>query len=285
MIACPNCGKDNELGRIFCLKCGTKLDLNAIAAPTSAKNPAMRRARKAAKAVINNTILTTVKILLIALSAAAVTLVFMPPKMTRFKSTVEDGDAFEDKKFQLEDAVNSNNPLVVSLSEHEINGMLKRHVKSLNNDFKSEVKIGSIYASCDNNVITFSVDRKWKYFHIFLVYTTKPELKNGKMVFRPVGGAIGRLPLPRAAVEPYSNLLSPLWAKFKFDKQTLDQLASVKIQTNYVTLTYEKTSLLPGGAPVPAEAPAAATAPAPAPTAAPATAPPGGFTPAPPPAK
>jgi len=269
MIACPNCGKDNELGRIFCLKCGAKLDLNAISAPTSAKNPNLRKARKAAKAVIVNTIFTSVKLLFVAMSAAVITLVFMPPKITRFKSTVEDADTFEEKKFQLEDAVNSNNTLTVNISEREVNSMLKRHVKSLNEDFKSEVKIGSIYASCDNDMMTFSIDRKWKYFHIFLVYAAKPELKNGKMVFRPVSGAIGCFPLPRLAVEPYSNLLTPLWSKFKFDKQTLDQLASVKIQTNYITLTYQKTDMATTGfAPAPS-APAQPPAPAPAPATAP----------------
>jgi zinc ribbon protein len=276
MIACPNCGKDNELGRIFCLKCGAKLDLNAIAAPISAKNPNLRKARKVARVLITNTILTTLKILFMALSAATITLIFMSPRLTRFKTSLEDGDLFEDKKFQLEDAVNSNNPLTVTFSEREINAMLKRHTKSLNDEFKSEVKIGSIYASCDNDTMTFSIDRKWKYFHIFLVYATKPELKNGRMTFNPVAGSVGRFPLPKAAVEPYANLLAPLWAKFKFDKQTIDQLSSIKIATNFVTLTYEKASLLP-------EHPAAAPSPAPAGSApAPSPAPaPSGFTPAP----
>lgn len=282
MIACSNCGKDNELGRIFCLKCGAKLDLNAIAAPSSAKNPAMRKARKAAGAVVSNTFITTAKTLLVALSAAAITLMFMPPAMTRFKSTVQDSDTFDDKKFQLEDAVNSNHSLTVSMGEREINGMLKRHVKSLNNDFKSDVKIGSIYASCDNDMVTFSIDRKWKYFHIFLVYATKPELKSGKMVFKPAGGAIGRLPFPRATWAPYSNLLSPLWEKFRFDKQTLDQLASIKIQTNYVTLAYEKTGLPPGGVTAPAASPVPVPTKVPAPPTAPPSAPAGGFTPEPP---
>lgn len=275
MIACPNCGKDNELGRIFCLKCGAKLDLNAIAAPTSARNPAMRKARKAATAVLVNAFFTTLKLLFVAFSMAVITLIFLPPDITRFKSSVEDGDTFEEKKFMLEDAVNSNTPATINISEREINGMLKRHVKSLNDEFKSEIKLGSIYASCDNDTITFSIDRKWKYFHVFLVYQTKPEVKNGRVVFRPVGGGIGRFPLPKPAVEPYGNLLTPLWAKFKFDKQTLDQVAAVKIQTNYVTLVYEKTALSPTPAATPAAPPAVAPAPTPPPAA-------GGFAPTPP---
>lgn len=285
MIACPNCGKDNELGRIFCLKCGAKLDLNAISAPTSAKNPSLRKAKKAAKAVVVNTVFTTIKVLLVAFSTAVITLIFIPPSMTRFKCTSEDADTFDEKKFQLEDAVNSNSSLAVNISEREINGMLQRHVKKLNEEFKSEIKLGSIYASCENDTIAFSIDRKWRYFHVFLVYTTKPELKNGKILFRPVGGAIGRFPLPQPAIVPYANLLTPLWAKFRFDKQTLDQMSSIKIETNIVTIAYQKTALGAGDVPVaPAPAPAPAAAPnasAPAPATPPSPPASGGFAPAP----
>ena len=30
MVTCPKCGYDNELGRIFCHSCGTKLNLQEI---------------------------------------------------------------------------------------------------------------------------------------------------------------------------------------------------------------------------------------------------------------
>jgi hypothetical protein len=241
MIICPNCGKDNELGRIFCLKCGAKLDLNAVGPPTSAKKPGLRKARKAARALILNTFLKIVKVGLLAFTASVITLVFLPPDHPRYRTTLEDGDRFEEKKFQLEDAINSATPASVTFSEKEINGMLQRHTKAVNDDFKTEVKVGSIYASLHDDVITFSIDRKWKYFHIFLVYTTRPAINNGRFVFDPVSGAIGRFPIPKPLLDPYAELLTPLWTRFKFDKQTLDQVTGVKLETNHVTLSFQKS--------------------------------------------
>lgn len=236
MITCPNCGKDNELGRIFCLKCGAKLDLNAIAPPTSAKNPALRKAKRAAAATVTNAVFKTIKLLFLSLSTAFITLIFLPPDMTRYKPTDEDGDAFEEKKFQLEDAVNNNKPFSATFSEVEINGMLKKYVKTLNDDFKSPVKVGSIYASLGEGTVTLSIDRKWKYFHIFLVYSIKPAVNDGKFVFEPAGGAIGRLPLPKFVLDMYTKLLTPLGERFKLDKQTLDQVTEVKVKPNFITL-------------------------------------------------
>jgi hypothetical protein len=253
MITCPNCGKDNELGRIFCLKCGAKLDLNAVGPPRSAKKPGLRKARKAAKAMIINVFIRIVKVSALAFTASVITLVFLPPSVTRYKTVIQDGDSFDDKKFQLEDAINSATHATIVFSEKEINGMLLRHTKAVNEDFKSGVRVGSIYASIHDDLITFSIDRKWKYFHIFLVYTTRPAVENGKFNFEPVSGAIGRFPIPNLILEPYANLLSPLWTRFKFDKQTLDQVTGVKLQTNHVTLTFQKSDQPAGKTPAPAE--------------------------------
>jgi len=39
MLPCPQCGYDNELGRIFCHRCGQKLDLDAIKPPSRGGKP------------------------------------------------------------------------------------------------------------------------------------------------------------------------------------------------------------------------------------------------------
>jgi hypothetical protein len=66
-------------------------------------------------------------------------------------------------------------------------------------------------------------------------------VNNGKFVFEPVSGSVGRFPIPKLMLDPYANLLTPLWTRFKFDKQTLDQVTGVKIETNHVTLSFQKT--------------------------------------------
>lgn len=277
MIICPNCGKDNELGRIFCLSCGAKLDLNAIAAPTSAKNPSIRKARRALQATMVNALIKSVKLFFLAASAAFISLLFLPPDFVRYRATPQDGDEFDNKKFQLSEAVNSATSASIKFSEVEVNGMLKQHVKALNDNFKSPIKIGSIYASLGNDVVTVAVDRKWLNFHVFLVFKVKPVLKNGKFVFEPVGGAIGRFPLPSAVVPQYVDVFKPLWKRFEFDKQTLDQVSSIEVKPKFVTVTCDPNAVAspaPGG---PAPAPATATA-APATNAAPPAS--GGFAPA-----
>ncbi|MBV9464006.1 MAG: zinc-ribbon domain-containing protein [Verrucomicrobiae bacterium] len=240
MIVCPHCGKDNELGRIFCLNCGAKLDLNAIGAPSSARNPAIRKAKRAIRAKMYHGIFKVVKVGMIAFSSAMITLIFLPPTIVRYKTAPEDSDSFEEKKFQLEDAVNDGTPITLSFSELEINAMLKNYVKALNHGVKSEVVLPTIYAQIDQDELTLVIERQWKFIHIYLLYTTKPVIRENKVRFEPVGGSIGRFRLHPLLLPHYAGLIAPLWERFKFDKQTLDQVGEIKLTPNFATLVYTK---------------------------------------------
>ena len=51
MIECPKCHFSNELGRIFCHQCGSKLDLTKVKAPSEGARVRRRMAMSVGRAV------------------------------------------------------------------------------------------------------------------------------------------------------------------------------------------------------------------------------------------
>ena len=80
MIECPKCNHDNDIGRIFCVKCGEKLEISKVGAPSGMKRISRKTANSKSFAQIASFNLgKLVKIAFLAMGSAVITLVFLPP--------------------------------------------------------------------------------------------------------------------------------------------------------------------------------------------------------------
>ena len=112
---CHKCGNDNDLGRVFCTRCGVKLDLSAVTSDRLAEVARPPWILRNAKWLILGAASILVLILVLA---------FWPASPLAKDATRRDGRAAEQKLGLLNQRYKMNESLTVNISEEEANGYL-----------------------------------------------------------------------------------------------------------------------------------------------------------------
>lgn len=277
MLACPKCGHDNDIGRIFCVKCGEKLEISKVGAPTGVK----RMTRKAGKGkpmgkVVGFIVGKLFKVAALAAAAAFFSVVMLPPRFESKGYTQIHLSSFQEKRAKLEEAVNSQAATTLAFTEAECNSAMAQAVGNL---LKAQgetkgMRLESIYISFTAGKVTVTAQQKWKWYRLTSQLRSKPDNRSGKWVFMPDAAWVGRFRIPPQANDKISDVFANLLADLKDEKKWLESFQSVEIKPGQMILTTK-------GADAPSADPSAPAAPAPPPAADPAA--PAAPAPAPPP--
>ncbi len=114
--ACPSCGEDNPLGRMFCNKCGTKLDMNA------GQITSMRPRREINLGVWVSRIF---RLLVLGALLTLLGLLVWPIAPEGAEGTETDARSFYNKVTRLEQAQRRGEPEEGIFSEAEVNSYLR----------------------------------------------------------------------------------------------------------------------------------------------------------------
>jgi hypothetical protein len=244
MLQCPKCNYDNELGRIFCHSCGTKLDLSQIKPPTEGAK--MRRR-------VKNRVLTTVRLvvelLLIGVLLLGIALICLTPEVKPFQPSGADLNAAEAKRHALDKMVTNRKGGTVVITEAELNTFLNSmtYDKPTGNGIEvtpvamraTLLKDGSIKMEFVGNIHFWSAFEK----HIYVGYECTPVILDGQCQFLPNGGWLGKLPLhPRLLVgfPLVGDYFGRLFENLKDDKKhLLDSLTTITVSKDAVTCAKE----------------------------------------------
>ncbi len=85
IIKCQNCGNENQLGVIYCRKCGTKLDTSSLDPSTAGNAAAQERKHKALKAAILKTIRTVITLAILGAIGYAVYALLAKPSLPDYQ--------------------------------------------------------------------------------------------------------------------------------------------------------------------------------------------------------
>jgi len=242
MVICSKCGYDNELGRIFCHSCGAKLNLSEIKSPSQGGKDLTKKKRKGMGLMLKRMI----GILILAAIVAVIFLALQVPALRPISTSSEDLTSIDKKRFELDGLNLQKNPRTITISETEVNafidtlGLQKSEAKApaiipsklqieLGDGFVTAVYISKIH-------LGGSFDKP-----VCLTYSGALAIEGGHFVFKPIGGAIGSLPVHPLILEKthiFDRCYAKLFVNLDQEKQMLDTLASVSVTQKEILLTY-----------------------------------------------
>ena len=243
MLTCPKCGYDNELGRIFCHQCGTKLDLDQIKPPSRGGKPLQQKRSMG----LGKAISWLVRLVIFGGLILVLFLIAQVPQLTELKTTPHDLESFGRKRANLETAVATRKPAAVSLSSAELNAFLGKPEFEDAQGSGIKVQPVTIQVDLEDGRFTAHFIGKIKAGASFekaiaLSYTAVPKLDGGRLTFEPVAAQIGKLTVPKFILE-HTNFVqgyfAQLFHKLDVEKELLQSLTSISIEPGDVLLEYK----------------------------------------------
>jgi hypothetical protein len=244
MVTCPKCGYDNELGRIFCHSCGTKLDLTEIKSPSQG-GKSLRK--KKAGSPIGRLVRRTVEIAIPAALVIAIYLALQVPGIRPISTTNDDLISADRKRAELDDLATQKQPRAIRISEAELNAFIEtlgfekgeaRTFEVIPTRLQFELGDGVVTAIFVGKVhLGGSVDKQ-----LYLSYTGAPAIEGGTFVFKAVGGSLGALPISPWILEKtgmFDRYYGKVFLRLDHERQVLNSLSSISVTPKEVVLHYQ----------------------------------------------
>jgi hypothetical protein len=243
MIACPKCGFDNELGRIFCHQCGTKLDLNQVK-PPSQGGPKIRRRRKWTPGSIVTRI---VEVIVLAGLVWVIFLMSQVPDVKPIKSTNADLLGADNKRLELDQLVIHEKPGTIEVTEAELNAFIGSLSFGKPKGAGLEFVPASFQTKLDNGTVELIYVGDIKIGtaftkRLYLNFTGVPVVEEHYFEFRPVAAYVGQLPIHPRLLDVTSfiqNAFGRILIKLDHERELLEKLNSITVKSGKAVLTYQ----------------------------------------------
>lgn len=242
MLKCPKCEYDNELGRIFCHQCGTKLDIDQIKPPSRGGKDLRRRQSGG----FGRAIFRTVQIAVLALIVWGIFLLIQVPVVNSVKSTEQDFESISRKEVALQRMIDLQKEASVPITEAEVNAFLgklafeKAEGKGIKvTPSKLQIEFGAkeVTVIVIGRVMAGSALNK----EFSMSYTGVPTVENGRFVFKPVAAAIGALPIHPVVLENsdvIQQYYGQLFRNLTDERRLLGKLSAITVNKERVVLEY-----------------------------------------------
>lgn len=243
MLTCPKCNYDNELGRIFCHQCGTKLDLNQIKASGHGGKSLKRRDSPS----VGRIVLRVVEVAVVAVILWGTYLMWQVPDVKPVTSTAEDQSSAEKKRLTLERAIDQRKAATIQLSEAEANSYLERLGFEKGDDKSLRIAPTSIQIEFEQGAVGLvmlgqleigGAARK----KIYLKCRGVVSVEHGELTFKPVAAVFGAVPIHPRILESTSFMqhhFSELIRNLQEERKLLGKLTAITVEPHRVLLTYE----------------------------------------------
>ena len=254
MLECPKCQHDNDLGRIFCTKCGEKLDITHVGPPSGIS----RKGKKGKKSPPFKEMLSITagkfgKVILLAAITALVTLVWLPPDLQRTTFYVQNAEAYK-TKIELMTSAAPDIVSEIAFEEGDINASMAEAVRTTTEGAGEgwKMRLNSVYFSLRDDLVVVTAENKIKWFRLILQLEAKPFETDGKWEFIPTAVRIGRFQLaPQLGGKKADDAIlqklldfsfKRLWAGAESEKQILESVSKVVVKPGKIILTSKKSA-------------------------------------------
>jgi hypothetical protein len=254
MIVCNACGYDNPLGRVFCHKCGTKLDLAKVRPPGSVDDSkggkgsgavtigVKREEKKKGKSFVK-TLIRIFDVVLIAVVAYCIFRIWQEPT---YKSTGTSPNETEQVKLnreKLEFAIANKSRFKIILTDMAVNSYFQTVSDAGKSSDTGTFRTEKIQLLSEKDLIDIVYVRKiiigsWEK-RIIMQYWGRPIVDGGEFHFQPVRGRIGELGVPSFALGPYERNFARLFQNFDSERELLGKLTTIQVEPGKITLAYE----------------------------------------------
>jgi len=249
MIACQACGHSNPLGRVFCQKCGTKLDLSKVRAPGSGESGGGitvgvkkddEKTKK--KSALRRAIHIFDAVLVVAL-VLFVVLIWQEPPVKNVLNSPSEGDRVKLDRDKLEFAMNTKRKFTLTMTDIGLNSYLASISDITKPETSGTFRTDKIVVLPEQGLVNVVSIRKiviggWSK-NIVMQFVGEPVIDGGEFRFRPVRGSIGKLPVPSFVMGLYENNFARLFQQFSSERGLLGKLSDIQVEPGKITLVYE----------------------------------------------
>lgn len=242
MLICPKCNYENELGRIFCHQCGTKLDLDKIK-PSSGGKIVRRKGRWTVMHIVNRLCWLAVLVFL----GWGLYLIGQTPDLPPVKPTAAEMAAVDGKRAELERSILRKTTFKMEITAAELNTLLA----SL--DLEKQAGSGpgmepiTLQVELGDGTVTLNLLGTARLVgalskKIFISYTGVPTMDNGAFEFKPIAAKIGQVPIhPKVlnGTDCFRKYFGRLLSKLDHEKSLLDQLSSLSVERGQIQINYQ----------------------------------------------
>jgi hypothetical protein len=246
VLKCSQCGHENDLTRVFCQDCGARLDRTEVDASKGPSVPPLVTAGpgnkfkpiKVRRAGGGLGWLKTIVVLVIwAAIIAAVIQAVRPPEDAppEGAGNAAQGNILEG---MLRTSAYSTNPVTYGANPDAINGLLSARLKSGGEDSPIAPVFKRVYVVTGDKTLKVGLEQTISNWPIYVVYEGVPVKSGDKWVLNPVGGQIGRLPIP-ALLSPYiERFFTPVTEALNTQIGYLNNANSIEVTPGQVVLSW-----------------------------------------------
>ena len=239
-LVCPECGHENEPERIYCHRCGARLDRSATASRTSQQKELkdtqrpVRKMLNPQKVAFGRLFFTISKVVLDACAAAAVIQMILPPDVP---SAVKDV-APRQINFDLENAIYSHRPARLEYTEEQVNAYLAYTLKSKQSALnKPLLNFKRAIVGFSEGSVTVTAERALFGYSLYTASAYATHAEEGKMIVSNKGGNIGRLPFPPAIMQFMDIIFADLWSALQREQKLVAKMGAIEFHQKQVLLS------------------------------------------------
>ena len=244
MLICPDCRNENEIERIYCHDCGTKLDRSKLKKDKSIvqeekpeeTQKRIRRMFGGRSDIYKYTCLKMAKILLGACAAAGLLLLISPPT-----------DVPEKKKFSelprqinldLENATMSHRGAQLQYTEQDVIAYLASALRTKQAALdKPLLHFERVFLKMDEGRCQITAERSLFGYSLYTTGIFQVATADGKIVASSCGGGIGRMPIHPEIMKYGDVIFSDLWTALDRERKLVAKLAGIEFHPQSVLLT------------------------------------------------
>ena len=240
-LTCPECRHENEIERIYCHSCGTRLDRSALSARKMPQTEAPEEIQKRLqgmfnqrKARIRSLLLQALKLTLAAGVAAIVVEMLIPPDVPHNKKS---DNLPPQINMDLEMMIQYHRPPFLRYDEDGVNGFIANTLRT-----KKE-KLNHPLIDFNRAMVRFSdgrcrltVERSIFGYSIYMSGIYAVELRDGKLSSPVGGGSVGRLQIHPQLMKYAGFLFGDLVTAMQREAKQLSRIGSIEFHDKEVIL-------------------------------------------------
>jgi hypothetical protein len=234
VISCPQCHQGNDLGRMFCNRCGTKLDLSRM------------KAASAGAFNLPNFLNGAWRVGIFLIVLVLVLLLIWPAANGGKRGDEDDLAALLGQRTALKQAVQNGQELKLELAEPALNAYLAATLMQARS--KEEpvaawmMNLEGLNIGLKPDAVIVTVTSGWGPLSLTWQISGTPQLAENIFSLDVKSGRIGHLGLPRSGAAWMASRLAVLFNRWAADRALVDPLASVTADSGSLTLSTRATT-------------------------------------------